>query len=197
MDKVTRTDLKAWMEAQIDDAIRITGALRASTPLLDDIARRMTDVMRGKGQVFFFGNGGSAADAQHWAAELSGRFYLDRDSLPAIALMTNASQMTAFANDYGYDQVFARALSGMSHPGDMAVGISTSGRSANVLRALQVARERGLVTIGFTGAHGDEMTPLCDAVVQIPSHDVARIQEGHELCAHLICAAVERALFDG
>lgn len=195
MDTLTRDDAAAWIALQADEAARVQQAVRAMAPLLADVALRMADVLRGGGQVYFFGNGGSAADAQHWAAELSGRFYRDRASLPAIALSTNASQVTAIANDFGYDQVFAMPLSGMARAGDMAVGISTSGRSANVLRALETARTLGVVTAGFTGRDGGPMAEHCDYLVRIPSDDVARIQEGHELCGHVICAVVERALF--
>lgn len=192
---LTRAEAAAWIAAQADEAARVQQAVGAMAPLLADIALRMAGVLRGGGQVFFFGNGGSAADAQHWAAELSGRFYQVRPSLPAVALTTNASQLTALANDFGFDEVFARPLAGMARPGDMAVGISTSGRSANVVRGLEAARARGAVTVGFTGPGGGAMAACCDYLVSIPATDVARIQEGHELCGHVVCAVVERVLF--
>lgn len=195
MGTLTHERAAAWIAEQAEESARVQQAVRAMAPLLADIALRMADVLRGGGQVFFFGNGGSAADAQHWAAELSGRFYKDRRSLPAVALTTNASQLTAVANDYGFDEVFARPLLGVARPGDMAVGISTSGRSPNVVKALAVARERGVVTVGFTGAGGGAMADCCDYLVRIPATDVARIQEGHALCGHVICAVVEEALF--
>ena len=187
--------MTGWIEAQVDEAVRIQQAVKEMANELAACGVHMADVLRSGGQVYFFGNGGSAADAQHWAAELSGRFYMKRPSLPAVALTTNASQITAIANDYGYDQVFSRPLSGIGKPGDMAVGISTSGRSTNVVQALKTAREIGMATVGFTGASGAEMAHFCDHLFQIRSNDVARIQEGHELCGHLLCGAVERLLF--
>jgi D-sedoheptulose 7-phosphate isomerase len=195
MDTLTYETTIAWVEEQVDEAGRVQQAVRTMAPLLTELAHRMADVLSAGGQVFLFGNGGSAADAQHWAAELSGRFYRSRASLPAVALSTNTSQITAIANDYGYDEVFARPLAGMGRPGDMAVGISTSGRSANVVKALEAGRATGLVTVGFTGPSGGTMAACCDYLVSIPSADVARIQEGHELCGHVVCAIVERLLF--
>lgn len=195
MDQVETTGMIAWIETQVDEALRVQQAVKRMASELAACAANMADVLRSGGQVYFFGNGGSAADAQHWAAELSGRFYMKRPSLPAVALTANTSQITAIANDYGYDQIFSRPLSGIGKPGDMAVGISTSGRSANVVRALQTAREIGMITVGFTGASGADMAPHCDHLFQIPSGDVARIQEGHELCGHLLCGAVEQLLF--
>jgi D-sedoheptulose 7-phosphate isomerase len=184
------------MSEQAEKAENVARAVREEMPpQLTEIAGALTDVLAGGGQVFFFGNGGSAADAQHWAAELSGRFYRERDPLPALALTANSSQVTALANDYDYADVFARPLRGLAREGDAAVGISTSGHSENVLRALDAARDEGLTTVGFTGADGGDMAARCDHLVRIPSEDTARIQEGHELCSHLICAAVERALF--
>ncbi len=195
MDTLTETDVVRWIGAQVDEARRVQEAVRDMAPQLAAVATRMAQVFRDGGQVFFFGNGGSAADAQHWAAELSGRFYQERPSLPALALTTNSSQITALANDYGYEEVFAHPLASIATPADLAVGISTSGRSANVLRGLEVARERGAVTVGFTGASGGDMVACCDYLIRILSDDVARIQEGHALCGHLVCAAVERLLF--
>jgi D-sedoheptulose 7-phosphate isomerase len=187
--------MQAWMASQLDEAQQVLAAVRSMTPLLAQIAARMADVLREGGKILLFGNGGSAADAQHWAAELTGRFYLNRESLPALALSANTSQVTALANDFGYDQIFAMPLAALARPGDMAIGLSTSGRSPNVLNALALAKEKGLVTVGFTGASGKEMAAYCAYLVQIPSSDVARIQEGHELCGHLLCAVVERTLF--
>lgn len=198
-----REALRAWLDGQADEAARVQVAVRGMTPLLVEVGLEMAEALRAGGQVFFFGNGGSAADAQHWAAELSGRFYYDRPPLAAHALTANASQVTAIGNDYGFEEVFARPLRGMARPGDVAVGISTSGRSANVLRGLEAARERGARTLGFAGSDpgwspgpaSGPMAALCDRLVVVPSADVARVQEGHELAAHLIFAVVERALF--
>lgn len=195
MDTIDRSETKDRVEAQLREALRVHQELLSTAPHLQEVAQRMADVFRRGGKVFFFGNGGSAADAQHWAAELSGRMYLERDALPAAALTTNASQVTAIANDYGFDAVFARALEALGSSRDMAVGISTSGRSENVVRGLERAHEIGMVTLGFTGREGGAVAGHCDYVVSIPSDDVARIQEGHELCAHVICSTVERLLF--
>jgi D-sedoheptulose 7-phosphate isomerase len=184
-----------WIEDQLLEARRVQEAVLEMRETLLEIALRMVSVFRDGGRVYFFGNGGSAADAQHWAAELSGRFYLNRPALPAIALTTNSSQITAIGNDFGYEWVFARPLAGLLSPRDMVVGISTSGSSQNVIRAFEVARSLGAVTVGFTGARGSALSTWCDYLVVIPSRDVARIQEGHELCGHLICAIVERELF--
>ena len=184
-----------WVKAQIEESIRVHEEVRGLAPLVAEIGQRMAEVFRSGGRVFFFGNGGSAADAQHWAAELSGRFYLDRPGLPAFSLTVNTSELTAIGNDFGYEMTFARPLSAMARAGDMAVGISTSGNSANVVRALQVGREQGVITVGFTGGSGGQMKSLCDFCVCIPSSNVARIQEGHELCGHSMCGVVERILF--
>lgn len=195
-DLLSSEETRSWLTSQLDEAQRVQQAVRQMTPMLEQIARRLAHIFYEGGQVFFFGNGGSAADAQHWATELAGRFYQNRRALPAYALGTNVSQMTAVANDFGYENVFERPLLALSHPGDAAVGITTSGRSANVLRALEEAGEHGLITIGFTSRKGQHhLDAFCDWVVAIPSTDVARIQEGHELCGHLICSLVERMLF--
>lgn len=163
--------------------------------MLAVLAEKVAERFRSGGRAYFFGNGGSAADAQHWAAELSGRFYFDRPSLPAFALTGNSSQVTAIGNDYGFDEVFARPLSGMIQQGDVAVGISTSGNSTNVVKALVVAREKGALTVGFTGGDGGQIAGVCDVLIAIPSEDTPRIQEGHALCGHVLCALVERLLF--
>lgn len=184
-----------WVTQQVEESIRVHESLRALAPLVAEIGQRMADVFRSGGRVYFFGNGGSAADAQHWAAELSGRFYLDRPGLPAFSLSVNTSEITAIGNDFGYELTFARPLSAMARAGDLAVGISTSGNSANVVRALEVARERGVITVGFTGESGGAMRSLCDYCIRIPSGNVARIQEAHEVCGHSMCGVVERILF--
>jgi D-sedoheptulose 7-phosphate isomerase len=151
--------------------------------------------LRRGGRVYFFGNGGSAADAQHWAAELSGRFYVDRPALPAFALGMNASEVTAIGNDYGFDDVFARPLSGIAGPDDVAVGISTSGNSENVVRALEVARAVGALAVGFTGSGGGRMAAASDVLVAVPSDATPRVQEAHEVLGHTLCALVERLMF--
>jgi D-sedoheptulose 7-phosphate isomerase len=141
------------------------------------------------------GNGGSAADAQHWAGELVSRFHYDRPGLAAIALTTDTSILTAIGNDYGYEQLFARQVEALGQPGDVLFAISTSGRSPNILAALQAARTRGMATVGFTGEAGGAMSPLCDILIRVPAASTPRIQEGHEVLGHAICAIVEATLF--
>jgi len=163
--------------------------------LVEVIAQRMVETFRSGGRVYFCGNGGSAADAQHLAAELSGRFYKDRPPLPAEALHVNTSFLTAVANDYSYEEVYARLLKGVGRRGDMLWALSTSGRSANILRALDTAREIGIITVGLTGETGGQMIDRCDYLIRVPSKDTPRIQEVHMLVGHAICAAVESVLF--
>lgn len=184
-----------WLEEQVDESVQVHEAVRDRLSVVKEVAGAVIETFRADGRVFFFGNGGSAADAQHWAAELSGRFYRDRPSLPAIALTTNSSAVTAIANDDGYEEVFVRQLAGQARAGDVAVGISTSGNSANVVRALRYGQENDLVTVGLTSESEGDMDPFCEHQIAIPSTDVARIQEGHLLCGHLLCALVERVLF--
>ena len=147
------------------------------------------------GTVYFCGNGGSAADAQHLAAELSGRYFLDRPALAAVALTTNSSALTAIGNDFGFEQVYSRQLSGVGTPGDVLVAITTSGRSANVLRAVEAAHELGMIVIGMTGLAGTRFAARCDHALVTPSASTPRIQEGHITMGHALCELVERALF--
>ncbi len=147
------------------------------------------------GKVLWCGNGGSAADAQHLAAEFSGRYYYDRPPLFSEALSVNSSYVTAVANDYSYDEIFARLTEAMGRKGDVLIGMSTSGNSGNVVRALERAKERGMVTIGLTGEGGGKMADLCDVCIQIPSKDTPRIQECHMLIGHTVCEIVESEIF--
>ncbi|MBM7132349.1 D-sedoheptulose 7-phosphate isomerase [Dyella mobilis] len=146
-------------------------------------------------KLLFAGNGGSAADAQHWAGELVSRFYFDRPGLPAIALTTDTSILTAIGNDYGYDYVFARQVEALGQKGDVLFAISTSGNSKNVLRAIEAARAKDMLVIGFTGQHGGLMGDKCDVCFRVPSTETPRIQEGHEALGHLICALIEQEMF--
>jgi D-sedoheptulose 7-phosphate isomerase len=146
-------------------------------------------------RVYFCGNGGSAADAQHLAAEFSGRFYFDRAILPSEALHCNTSYLTAVANDYTFDIIYARLIAGLAKKGDVLVGLSTSGNSKNIVQAFEKAREIGVYTIGFTGETGGLMNDLSDILLNVPSNDTPRIQESHILIGHIICEFVERALF--
>ena len=147
------------------------------------------------GKIWFAGNGGSAADAQHLAAELSGRFYLDRKSLPAEALHVNTSFMTAVANDYGFDKVYARMLQGCAHRGDVLVAISTSGNSANILEAVDMAKSLGVHVVAMTGEKGGKLRDRCDILLNVPSNDTPRIQESHILIGHIICEHIEKDIF--
>ena len=146
-------------------------------------------------KVLFCGNVGSAADAQHLAAEFSGRFYTDRDALPAEALHCNTSYLTAVANDYSYDVIYSRLIKGIGNQGDVLVGLSTSGNSKNIIQAFEVARSKGLITIGFTGESGGKMKPLSDYLINVPSSDTPRIQESHITIGHIICQLVEEKYF--
>jgi len=147
------------------------------------------------GTVFFCGNGGSAADAQHLAAEFSGRYLVDRPGLPAVALTTNSSAVTAIGNDYGYDQVFSRQLEGMGAPGDVLVAITTSGRSESIRRAVREAHQLKMTVIGMTGAKGGEFAAMCDVALITPSAMTPHIQEGHIAMGHAFCLIVERSMF--
>ena len=156
----------------------------------------LSDAFRSGRKLLVFGNGGSSADAQHLTAELVGRFVAERRPLPAIALTTNQAVLTAWSNDYSFEDVFARQVEALGVPGDVAIGISTSGTSANVVNGLQRARDRGLRTIGLTGAGGGAMGALCDVLLAVPLTETARIQEVHLVTYHAICAAVEARLVD-
>jgi D-sedoheptulose 7-phosphate isomerase len=162
---------------------------------IQDCVGMITEAFRKGNKVLFCGNGGSAADAQHLAAEFSGRFYTDRDALPAEALHANSSYITAVANDYGYEHVYSRLLKGIGLSGDVLVAISTSGNSPNIINALQTARTKGMKTIAFTGATGGKMKEMCDTLINVPSSDTPRIQESHILIGHIICQLVEEQIF--
>lgn len=151
--------------------------------------------LRNGGRIYFCGNGGSAADAQHLAAEFSGRFYTDRRALPAEALHCNTSYLTAVANDYSFDVVYSRMIEGIGNKADVLVGLSTSGNSPNIIKAFEAARAKEIITIGFTGATGGAMKELSDLLINIPSKDTPRVQESHILLGHIICQLVEEKLF--
>lgn len=162
-------------------------------PLVAQTADNIIESLRTGGKVMFCGNGGSAADAQHLAAELMGRYLIDRKPLAAMALSVNTSTMTAVSNDYSYDEVFDRQLRGIGRTGDVLVGISTSGNSTNVIRAVKAAREMDILTIGLTGENGGEMGSICDVCIRVPSTSTPRIQEMHIAVGHAICEIVENA----
>jgi D-sedoheptulose 7-phosphate isomerase len=185
------------IRARIEESIRVKRSLLAQVETLQRIASLWVAAIRGGRKVIFFGNGGSAADAQHLECELSGRFLLERRPVAALSLTVNSSSLTAIGNDYGFAAVFARQLEGIGTAGDVAVGISTSGDSDNVIRALETARGMGLATVGLTGRGGGRMRPLCDVWLPIDSLETPRIQEGHILAGHIVCELVERELFEG
>jgi D-sedoheptulose 7-phosphate isomerase len=182
----------------IKASIEVKQQLLADEVLVNQIAI-VTDVITKAFQngnaVYFAGNGGSAADAQHLAAEFSGRFYKDRKALPSDALHCNSSYLTAVANDYSYDVIYARLIEGLAKPGDVLVGISTSGNSANIVKAFEMAKTIGVTTIGFTGQKGGKMKELGDYLINVPSNTTPRIQESHILVGHIICELVEINIF--
>jgi D-sedoheptulose 7-phosphate isomerase len=155
----------------------------------------IVNALQNGNRIYFCGNGGSAADAQHLAAEFSGRFYTDRKALPAEALHCNTSYLTAVANDYSYDVVYARLIEGIANKGDVLVGLSTSGNSGNIVKAFEVAKQKGIITVGFTGITGGVMKEISDHLVNVPSTDTPRIQESHIMLGHIICQLVEEKVF--
>src|SRR4051812_10418359 len=186
------------LKDRIESSIRLKSSLLSNQKLLstvESVVRQVVEAYRKNGKVLWCGNGGSAADAQHLAAELSGRFYYDRPPLFSEALHVNTSYVTAVANDYSYDEIYSRLVKAMGQKGDVLFGLSTSGNSGNVVRALQAGREQGLLTIAFTGETGGKMKDCCDILVNIPSTDTPRIQECHMLLGHTICELVEKNLF--
>ena len=186
----------AHAHTQLGESIAVISALAEHQRTLAAIARRLLDCLTGGGTIYLCGNGGSAADAPHVAAEFVGRFLRERRALPAVALTCNTSILTAIGNDYDFSEIFARQVKAHVGPKDCVVGISTSGRSANVLKALAAAREAGAATVGFTGAAGHELAALCDECLLAPSDHTPRIQEAHLVAWHLICDAVERGIVE-
>lgn len=186
------------IKAIILDSVSVKQALSEDAALLERVEKassRIIQAFQNGHKVFFCGNGGSAADAQHLAAEFSGRFYTDRDPLPSEALHCNTSYLTAVANDYGYEQVYSRLIKGLARKGDILIGLSTSGNSANICKAFEMAGELGIQTVGMTGAAGGRMKDLSDILLNVPSSDTPRIQESHILLGHIICQLTEAALF--
>lgn len=162
---------------------------------IEEVVDAIVEALKNGNRIYFCGNGGSAADAQHLAAEFSGKFYSDRKALPAEALHCNTSYLTAVANDYGYDLVYSRLIDGIGERGDVLVGLSTSGNSANIIKAFEIAREKDIKTIAFTGLTGGQMKSLSDLLINVPSGDTPRIQESHILIGHIICQLVEERIF--
>ena len=164
-------------------------------PILEEVIQIITKTFQNGGAVYFCGNGGSAADAQHLAAEFSGRFYKDRKALPSEALHCNTSYLTAVANDYSYDVIYSRLIEGIARKGDVLIGLSTSGNSGNILKAFEMANSMGVITIGMTGAGGGKMKAISNYLIEVPSNTTPRIQESHILIGHIICELVEKNIF--
>ncbi len=190
MKQTIRTIIQASIDAKkllLEDEEMINTIHRA--------VELITEAFQNGNKILFCGNGGSAADAQHLAAEFSGRFYKDRHALPAEALHVNTSYMTAVANDYSFDVVYSRMVNGIGVKGDVLIGLSTSGNSVNILKAIETAKEKGMLTIGFTGHSGGKMKDACDLLINVPSADTPRIQETHIMVGHIICQLVEQEYF--
>ncbi len=192
------------MSTRIQEIIAASIAVKQTIlndPGIQKTVQQITDVVvaafEAGHRVMFCGNGGSAADAQHLAAEFSGRFYKNRRALPSDALHCNSSYLTAVANDYSYDDIYSRLVDGTMVKGDVLIGISTSGNSPNIVKAFETARTKGIITVGFTGASGGKMKELSDYLLNIPSTDTPRIQESHIMLGHIICELTEAAIFKG
>ena len=162
---------------------------------IEKIVDVITASFKNGNRIYLCGNGGSAADVQHLAAEFSGRFYIDRKALPAEALHCNTSYLTSVANDYGFDNVYSRMMEGIGQSSDVLIGLSTSGNSANIIKAFEAAKEKGVITIAFTGSSGGQMKSISDYLINIPSTDTPRIQESHIMIGHIICELVELSYF--
>lgn len=187
-----------YISDQIAEARRVMSAMLEDRELLQEIqsvATACIESLRGGGKILLAGNGGSAADAQHIAGEFVSRFAFDRPGLPAIALTTDTSILTAIGNDYGYSKLFARQVQALGNRGDVFVGYSTSGKSPNILHAFEEARAKGLVCVGLTGSRGGPMRELCDFLLEVPAADTPKIQEGHLVLGHILCGLIENALF--
>ncbi len=190
--------MKAYIFSQISEASRVMSSMQTDEALLVKIgvaAQACIDSLQQGGKLLLAGNGGSAADAQHIAGEFVSRFAFDRPGLPAIALTTDTSILTAIGNDYGYEKLFSRQVQALGQKGDVFIGYSTSGKSPNILRAFEEARTRGLICIGLTGSRRGSMQERCDHILEVPSSDTPKIQEGHLVIGHILCGLVENAIF--
>jgi len=189
------TSLEALIRERIAASIELKQAILKQSQLLAQVTKELIRAYQAGRKVLLFGNGGSAADAQHIAAELGGKYYMDRKPLPAEALTVNTSTLTAIGNDYGFEQIFARQVEALGNPGDIAIGISTSGNSPNVIEGIRAAKKKGMITIGLTGADGGQLKNEVDYCICVPSKDTPRIQEAHIMIGHIWCELIERALF--
>jgi len=194
---VSTKQLQAVIRQRIEDSIAVKQRLLEYTEMCAEVAEKIIEAIKSGSKVLLFGNGGSAADAQHIAAELVGRYYLERPALPAQALTVNTSTLTAIGNDYTYDQIFARQIEAFGQAGDVAIGISTSGSSRNVIEALRAAKRKEMVTVGMTGESGGQLKAEVDYCICVPSADTPRIQEAHILVGHILSELVEQAIFGG
>ncbi len=186
------------IQSHIQSSINVKSALLQNTALLgqiNEVCTLITTAYKNNKKTLLAGNGGSAADAQHIAAELVNRFYIDRPGLPSIALTTDASILTSIGNDYGYEQLFSRQVQALGNQGDVFIGISTSGNSPNIINALEACKEKGIITVGLTGLSGGKMAALCDYCINVPSNETPRVQEAHILIGHIICYIVEQEIF--
>ena len=190
--------MKNYIKDQIKKSYETKQAIYENEALLEkieDVARRCVALYKTDKKTILAGNGGSAADAQHIAAELVGRYGFDRPSIPSLALTTDTSNLTAIGNDYGYDQVFSRQLEGMGQAGDIFFGISTSGNSLNIIKAFESAKKKGITTVALVGRDGGEMAKMADVALVVPSDSTPRIQESHILIGHIICDIIEKETF--
>ncbi len=190
--------MQPFIQSELDKALDLLRALRADEALmkaLEQVADACIRALNAGGKVMFCGNGGSAADAQHLAAELVGKLGYDRPGLAALSLTTDTSILTAIGNDYGYDDVFHRQIEAIGREGDVLVGLSTSGRSRNVVKAFATARRKRIVTVAMTGASGGDMLALADHCLRMPSEETQKIQEGHIVVGHILCGLIERLMF--
>jgi D-sedoheptulose 7-phosphate isomerase len=192
--------VKQYIQEEVSKTLatlELMAADESITAEVEQVAKACCSALRAGNKILLAGNGGSAADAQHLAGELVSRLNFDRPGLAAFALTTDSSVLTAIGNDYGYDLVFARQVNAVGAPGDVFIGISTSGRSPNIMRALEEARRKGLVTVGLTGQIGGDMPQLCDYCIRVPSSATPKIQEGHIVLGHIICGLIECEIFRG
>lgn len=190
--------MKKYIESQILASYETKKKILEDAALIgviEDVAIKCVNVYKNNHKTILAGNGGSAADAQHIAAELVGRYGFDRPSLPSLALTTDTSNLTAIGNDYGYDKVFSRQLEGMGQEGDLFIGISTSGNSVNIINAFLSAKAKGITTVALTGRDGGKMAQMADVAIIIPSNDTPRIQESHILIGHILCDIIEKEIF--
>lgn len=190
--------MNQYIEGEFRKSRALVDAMAADTELhrqVEDVVTRCVAALQLGNKILFAGNGGSAADAQHWSAELVSRFNYDRPGLPAIALTTDTSALTAIGNDYGYERLFARQVEALGRKGDLLFAISTSGNSRNILLGIDTARAAGIDVVGFTGRKGGAMAGRCTVCLRMPSDETPKIQEGHELLGHLICGMIEHEMF--